>query len=174
VTRYGRGKVPAPRVTLLVPDLSLLDAAIDGEHALSRALGGYAVAEGWAVFGKALPVARDALARDRESSRWGVRLFVFEDSRTLAGWGGFKGPPADGVVELGYAVAPALRGKGIASDAVRRMLREAFSHSEVQAVIAHTLAEIGPSTRVLEKTGFARDGEVTDARDGQLWRWRHG
>lgn len=161
-------------MTLLVPDLSLLDAAIDGEQALSRALGGYAVAEGWQVFGKALPAARDALARDPESSRWGARLFVLADSRTLAGWGGFKGSPADGAVELGYAVAPALRGEGIASDAVRQMLREAFSHSEVQAVIAHTLSELGPSTKVLEKTGFVHDGQVTNKKDGQLWRWRHG
>lgn len=104
---------------------------------------------------------------------WGTRLFVLDEPPMLVGWGGFKGPPADGVVELGYSIAPDLRGRGIASDAVRLMLREASSQSEVQAVVAHTVAEPGPSTRVLEKTGFVRDCEVTDESDRRLWRWRH-
>ena len=87
--------------------------------------------------------------------------------------GGFKGPPADGVVEIGYAVAPALRGRGIAEDAVREMLREAFSDDDVRAVIAHTLAEGGPSTSVLERTGFVYDDDVDDEKGGRVWRWRH-
>jgi len=165
--------MPAARVTLLAPDLSTLDAAIEGTEALSRALGGYEVAEGWEVFPDALPATREALAEDPQSARWGTRLFVVDEPPTLVGWGGFKGPPADGAVELGYSIAPGHRGRGLAGDAVRQMLREAFSASEVRAVIAHTLAQPGPSTTVLEKTGFVYDGEVTDEGDGQLWRWRH-
>lgn len=34
-----------------------------------------------------------------------------DEPRTLVGWGGFKGAPRDGVVELGYAVAPAWTGE---------------------------------------------------------------
>ena len=90
---------------------------------------------------------------------------MLDEPRVLVGWGGFKGPPADGVVELGYSIAPAFRNRGIASDSVREMLRDAFSASEVRAVIAHTLAEPGPSTKVLEKTGFVNEGEVTDDAD---------
>ena len=157
---------------LLVPDLSIVDAALDGDEALSRALGGYEVAEGWTVFPQALPITREALAADPGSARWGTRLFVLHEPPVLVGWGGFKGPPAGGVVELGYAVAPDFRRRGIAREAVRRMLLDAFSSSDVQAVIAHTLAQPGPSTTVLEKTGFAFDGEVTD-EDQQIWRWRH-
>jgi ribosomal-protein-alanine N-acetyltransferase len=160
-------------VRLLVPDLSIIDAALDGGEALSRALGGYEVAEGWEVFPEALPVTREALAAEPGGARWGTRLFVLDNPRVLVGWGGFKGPPAGGVVELGYAIAPDFRRRGIAGDAVRQMLREAFSESDVQAVIAHTLAKAGPSTKVLEKTGFVYDCEVTDEEDGQLWRWRH-
>jgi RimJ/RimL family protein N-acetyltransferase len=165
--------MPAARVTLLVPDISTLNAAIDGAESLSAALHGYEVAEGWAVFPEALPSTRDALADDPGSARWGTRLFVLNEPPVLVGWGGFKGPPVDGMVELGFAVAPGLRGRGIATDAVRQMLRDAFSDLEVQAVVAHTLAKPGPSTGVLEKTGFVFDGEVTDEEDGRLWRWRH-
>jgi hypothetical protein len=39
-------------------------------------------------------------------------------------------------------------------------------------VLAHTLAEPNASVRVLEKAGFARDGERTDVNLGTLWRWR--
>ena len=160
-------------VKLLVPDLSIVDAALEGDEALTRALGGYEVAEGWVVFPDALPVTREALAADPGSGRWGMRLFVIDEPPTLVGWGGFKGRPAGGVVELGYAVAPGFRRRGIAGEAVRRMLRDAFASGEVHAVIAHTLARRGPSTRVLESAGFAYDGEVTDEEDGHLWRWRH-
>ena len=116
----------ASRVKLIVPDVAMLDAAIEGAETLGRALGGCEVADDWEVFPEALPAKRDALARNPGSSRWRSRLFMLEEPPMLVGWGGFKGPPADGVVELGYSVAPALRGRGIASGAVREMLREAF------------------------------------------------
>ena len=160
-------------VRLLAPDLSMLEAAIEGPESLSRALGGYAISEGWEVFDGALPRTRDALAENPEGARWGTRLFVLDEPPTLVGWGGFKGPPAGGVVELGYAIAPARRGRGLAGDAVRELLLEAFSDGGVKAVIAHTLPEPGPSTRVLEKAGFAYEGEVTDEAGSRVWRWRH-
>ena len=53
------------------------------------------------------------------------------------------------------------------------MLRDAFSDRDVEAVLAHPLAEPGPSTRVLERAGVAHDGELTDAQGGRVWRWRH-
>jgi [ribosomal protein S5]-alanine N-acetyltransferase len=162
----------ASGVTLLIADLPTLSAALEGAEPLSRALGGCAVADGWEAFPEALPAARAAVAEDPESARWGTRLFILDEPRTLVGWGGFKGPPADGVVELGYAVAPAFRGRGIAGDAVLQMLDDAFSDDRVNAVIAHTLAAPGPSTRVLAKTGFAHDGEVDGGEDGRVWRWR--
>ncbi len=168
--RYGPA-MRARSVTLLIADLPMLDAALDGAEPLSRALGGCAVADDWEAFPEALPAARDGLAMDPESARWGTRFFFVDEPRTLVGWGGFKGPPADGVVELGYAVAPAFRGRGIASDAVLQMLDDAFSDDRVNAVIAHTLAEPGPSTRVLDKTGFAHDGEVDGGDDVPVWRW---
>lgn len=52
------------------------------------------------------------------------------------------------------------------------MLHEAFAAPEVQAAVAHTLAEPCPSARVLEKSGFAREGEVPDQGIGKAWRFR--
>ena len=161
-----------PSVTLLTPALALLDAAVDDPAELSRLLGGRAIAEDWTRFPGAMEHTRDAVAADPARTRWGTRLFVLDDPPALAGWGGFKGPPRDGAVEIGYAVAPSLEGRGIATAAVRAMLEEAFADADVRAVIADTLPEPGPSVRVLERCGFTRAGEAADADVGTTWRFR--
>jgi len=153
-------------LTLRPADVDMLDAAMEGDEALSRVLGGIAVAEGWAVFTQALPAARRLLAAD--GPRWRTRLFLHDD--TLVGWGGFKGPPVDGVVELGYSIAPAFRGRGLATAATEAMLAEAWADDAVHTVVAHTLAERNASTRVLEKAGFAHDGEAEEGGE-RVWRW---
>lgn len=158
-------------VQLVTPDLAALDAALDGPAALAQALG-CEVAEGWAVFPGAVRRSRDAVAADPPSVRWGTRFFVAGEPRTLVGWGGFKGPPLDGAVELGYAVAPGWEGRGVASAAVRELLREAWAAPEVQVVLAHTLAGPGASVRVLEKSGFVHDGAAEQDDVGTVWRFR--
>jgi RimJ/RimL family protein N-acetyltransferase len=144
---------------------------VENPAALGPALG-CDVAAGWDVFPEALPTARDAVATDPDSVRWGTRLILVEAPPTLVGWGGFKGPPRDGVVELGYSVAPSWEGRGVATAAVRVMLAEAFADPAVRTVIAHTVAEPGASARVLEKSGFEPDGEVPDDNVGTAWRHR--
>jgi RimJ/RimL family protein N-acetyltransferase len=151
-------------VRLIRPDPDLLDAALAGDEALARALG-HSVVPGWATFTGALGQERDALG----DSRWGPRFFVTTDPRELVGWGGFKGPPADGVVELGYEIAGSRQGRGLATAATRAMLAEAFADRRVSRVIAHTLPERNASNRVLEKAGLRFDGE---AREGERTVWR--
>ena len=92
------------------------------------------------------------------------------DPPELVGWGGFKGPAKDGVVEVGYEIAEARRGRGLATAATHAMVTEAFADDRVTTVIAHTLPERNASTRVLEKVGFTYDGEA--AEDGEVvWRY---
>jgi [ribosomal protein S5]-alanine N-acetyltransferase len=88
----------------------------------------------------------------------------------LVGWGGFKGPPREGVVELGYEIAESHRERGLATAAVRAIVAEAFADDRVDAVIAHTLTESNASNRVLEKVGFRFDGEARE-RDTPVWRY---
>jgi RimJ/RimL family protein N-acetyltransferase len=156
-------------IRLVCADLSLLDAALAGDHDLARVLGRDVVA-GWATFTEALQPAREAVARDAGHARWGTRFFVTDDPPELVGWGGFKGAPRRGVVELGYEIASARQGRGLATAAVRAMLAEAFADERVVAVIAHTLAERNASNRVLEKVGFRYDGNAQE--DGEdVWRF---
>jgi [ribosomal protein S5]-alanine N-acetyltransferase len=157
-------------ITLVRADVLLMDAAIAGDDALAMALR-HAVVPGWASFREALKPTRDALHMDPDSAEWGTRFFVTGDPPELVGWGGFKGAPHDGVVELGYEIAESRRGRGLATAATHAMLDEAWADASVDAVVAHTLAERNASTRVLEKAGFELDAETTE--DGMdVWRWR--
>jgi [ribosomal protein S5]-alanine N-acetyltransferase len=156
-------------IRLVRPGLDVLDAAIAGDRPLERAVG-HDVVPGWATFREALRPTRDARRERSGDPTWGARFFVTGDPPELVGWGGFKGPPLDGVVELGYEIAESRRERGLATAAVRAMVAEAFADDGVEAVIAHTLAERNASNRVLEKVGFRFDGEARE-RDTTVWRY---
>jgi RimJ/RimL family protein N-acetyltransferase len=157
-------------VLRLVPvTMDLLDAAIVGDDALARVLG-HDVTPGWMTFREALQATRDAFAASPRTSTWGPRFFVSDEPLELIGWGGFKGPPEGGVVEIGYEIAEGRRGQGLATAATRAMVAEAFADEQVMRVIAHTLPERNASNRVLHKVGFTHDGE--EREDGELvWRY---
>jgi RimJ/RimL family protein N-acetyltransferase len=156
-------------IRLVRANLALMDAALAGDDALAEALG-VAVVPGWATFTEALRHTRDSLADQPEGAVWGTRLFVTEHPPELVGWGGFKGPPKDGVVELGYEIAEARQRRGLATEAVRAMLAEAFASPDVAVVIAHTLPERNASNRVLEKAGFGFEREVEEGGE-TAWRF---
>jgi RimJ/RimL family protein N-acetyltransferase len=156
-------------VRLIAADVALLDAALTGDDELARALG-HDVVPGWVTFADAVKPARDAVAAAPSGTRWGTRFFIAGEPPELVGWGGFKGPPEEGVVELGYEIAEARQGRGLATAATRAMVDEAFADETVTTVIAHTLAERNASNRVLEKAGFRFDGEAEE--DGTtVWRF---
>ncbi len=146
-----------------------METALAGDDALAKALG-HDVVAGWSTFTEALRHTRDALAANPGGSAWGARFFVTRDPPELVGWGGFKGPPRDGVVEVGYEIAEARRERGLATAATRAMLAEAFAAERVTAVIAHTLPERNASNRVLEKAGFRFEGEAQED-DEVVWRF---
>jgi len=100
----------------------------------------------------------------------GFRL-VHRNSGVEVGTCGFKGPPADGVVEIAYGVADDQQGKGYATEAAQALLAYAFACGTVRTVRAHTLPQSGASQRVLAKCGFRRVGEVQDPDDGLVWRF---
>lgn len=156
-------------VRLVRADLRLLDAALAGDDCLARALG-HDVVAGWATFTEALQPIREALAQDSGGTGWGARFFVGGDPPGLVGWGGFKGAPRNGVVELGYEIAESRQRRGLATAAIRAMVEEAFADERVISVIAHTLAERNASNRVLEKVGFQYDGDAQEDSEN-MWRY---
>lgn len=147
--------------------LDWLEALAESDAAFSGRFG-IAVERDWSGFPEAVPAALGA-ARQRPEDSWGTHL-LFDDDGALVGIGGFKGPPVDGVVEIGYAVSPSRQGRGIATATVQYFLARA-AQDGVTVVTAHTLAGTNPSTTVLTKTGFVRTTTERDPEVGDVWRW---
>lgn len=105
----------------------------------------------------------DHLNAHPNSDGWTKWYFLLRrpGARPLAiGNGGFTGVPSeDGVVEVGYSIVEAHQRSGYAPEAVRGLVAWAQSRAKLTRVIAHTLPELKPSIRVLEKCGFAFVGD---------------
>lgn len=65
--------------------------------------------------------------------------------------------PMRGVIEVGYWLFAAARGRGIATRAVRAVAREAFA-SGLSRIEANVRVGNDASERVLERAGFTREG----------------
>ena len=128
--------------------------------------------------------AMDAATRAQISADWWAKFeqSAFEDpwvhgfslllpDGTNVGIGSFKGPPANGVVEIAYAILPQHQGRGYATAAARAMVEYASRSTEVCKVVAHTLPDGAASQRVLHKAGFRHTSEIVDPEDGLVRRF---
>ena len=70
--------------------------------------------------------------------------------------GGFKGPPQDGTVEIGYSVLPRFQGQGYAAEMVHGLVDWAFRQPGVSRIAAETVEDNLPSMRLLRRLGFTR------------------
>lgn len=100
---------------------------------------------------------------------FGMYMIRTRDDGLAVGGIGFFGPPdADGVVEVGYGLVEAARGRGIATDALRMMVNKA-RRSGALRMVADTNVDNTASRRVLERAGFGETragyGSVFFARD---------
>jgi [ribosomal protein S5]-alanine N-acetyltransferase len=102
---------------------------------------------------------------------WWSWLPVLNDENMLIGNCGYKGPPKDGMVEIGYEVIEEYRRIGLASEIAAVLVDNAFNDSNVNKIIAHTLAEENASCKVLRKCGFEFVKEINDEEDGLIWQW---
>jgi RimJ/RimL family protein N-acetyltransferase len=81
-------------------------------------------------------------------------------------------PSAEGVVEIGYGIAPERRRLGYATQAVTLILNAARRDDRVRAITAETALANLPSQRVLEANGFAQSGRNMDDDEGEMIVWR--
>ena len=96
-----------------------------------------------------------ASERDGEQRPFGYyRITQRSDGQAIGGIG-FKGPPDNGVVEVGYGLAPSARGHGYAAEALTALTTAAASYG-VARVRADTVPNNIASRRTLERAGFVR------------------
>lgn len=93
---------------------------------------------------------------------------VLKEERRIIGNLAFKGPPdRDDAVEIGYGFDPYYHNRGLATEAVREMVRWALGEDGVKVVVAETANTNVASMRVLQKVGFV----ITSATDQFLY-WK--
>lgn len=162
----------APDVIVLPATVEHLTTLLEDREAFGELIG-CAVPDGWPEFPESIDFTIDKLTRHPHEAGWWMHFFLADGGAVLVGSGGFTGPPRDGVVEIGYQIAPEFRERGLATAAARAMIDKAVSSSgSLTTVIAHTLAHENPSTGVLRRIGFTRVAELEDPEDGTIWRWQ--
>jgi len=164
-----------PRLQLVAYEPAHLLALMESDRRFEESFG-LPPAAGLGTFLQSGDVSPDWVASVRASTHgdpW-VHGFGIVDrvSQSVVGGVGFKGPPnAQGEVEIAYGVVPMFQNLGYATEAATAGADFAFGNDAVQRVIAHTKDEHNASTRVLEKCGFLRIGDVIDPEDGLVCRW---
>lgn len=87
--------------------------------------------------------------------------------------------PFRGEVEVGYAIADAHQGRGLATSAVRAMLERASTSFALPEILGIVASDNAGSCRVLEKAGFVLATETAWPLHGTMrmvrtYRWRQG
>jgi RimJ/RimL family protein N-acetyltransferase len=153
-----------------------LAALVEGEEVFAARFG-RAVATGFNAFSDAAERGLEGWWNGDVVPPWWTHLFFLPGgplaSAELVGIGGYHGAPdADGEVEIDCAIAPARRGRGYATQAVRELVRRAFVDGAARSVVAHTGAAYGAPARILEYCGFERVFSFYDPSKGSRWRWQ--
>lgn len=153
-------------------DQGILKAAIEGNENIAKLLE-VEIAINWTEFGVgALQYSLDRLSESEDEKNWWTYFPILKKENILIGSGGYKGKPNDeGEVEIGYEIASDYRNRGLATEMTLGLVENAFKDIRVKNIIAHTLAEENPSTKVLLKCGFVKVQEINDPDDGLIWKW---
>src|SRR5688572_1626829 len=101
-------------------------------------------------------VVAQTLALPPAPGPWGG--YLAWDSDRVIGTCAFKNAPAPGrPPEIAYFTFPPFEGRGYAAAMARELVQLARAQN-VATVVANTLPEPNPSTRVLQRVGFHRAG----------------
>ncbi len=76
-------------------------------------------------------------------------------------------------VEVGWIIAPAFRGQGLATEGARASLRFGFERAGLDHIISVAEPDNAPSLRVMEKAGLAYEGETVWRGRRMLWYGIH-
>jgi RimJ/RimL family protein N-acetyltransferase len=101
-------------------------------------------------------------APDQLRPGFGMYQIVRNDDSLVVGDIGFRAPPAEGSVEVGFGLIQSARGMGLAKDALRTLTSWALEQDGVDRITAKTTKVNLPSRAVLESCGFRAATEGGD------------
>jgi ribosomal-protein-alanine N-acetyltransferase len=142
----------------------MLKSIIDDTIDLTELIG-VQVPEGWPAkeLKEVIPYFIKVLS---ESADMAGRLcwFIIEKEQNIViGSIGFKTrPDKNGVIEIGFGIAPSFRQKGYATEAVKELIGWALSQNDIQKIIAECDLDNKASIKVLEKAGMQKTGVEKD------------
>lgn len=164
-------QIETSRLVLICCNKEILEALFKGDAVLAELLN-INIPTKWTEFGEpAFKYTYDKILSGNGKIEWWSYLPVLKKTRTLLGSCGYKGDPKNGMIEIGYEVAEAYRGWGLATEMAKALIKKAFESNEVEYVQAHTLAVVNESGSVLKKCGMTKMEELDDPEDGKIWRW---
>lgn len=168
----GAEVVETERLRLVPVRLPLIEAVLQGDLDRAQALAPFDVTEQtFADDGHVLQLRRDQLRADPGEQPWLFRAAVRRTGREVVGRIGFHAPPQDGVVEVGYSVAPTHRRQGYALEMTRGLLGWGAAHG-ARECLGSARPDNAASLAVLDRLGFVRIGEQLDEIDGLEWVFR--
>lgn len=161
--------VRTARLDLVATTVEHLDAELDAPARLG------------ALLGARVPPSWPPGLYDRDAMRF-FRARLLEGGEPASGWygwyailretpdheatlvaaAGYCGPPAEGVVEIGYSTAPEFRARGYTVEVVEALTARALATPGVHQVIAETHDDNTASQKVLTRAGFVRVGAGRD------------
>jgi [ribosomal protein S5]-alanine N-acetyltransferase len=149
--------IHTPRMKLVCATAEMVSADLHDWDQLARLLGA-PVGPNWPpplITAEVMQRLKVLLDEAAEASGWSSWYWVLRNPRTVVGLSGFKSPPREGTVEIGYTLLPHFHGMGLGTEAVAGLQSWAFEHGAA-TVVAETLPELVASQRVLLKNGFHR------------------
>lgn len=154
-------RIQTERLELVAATLAHVEAELESAATLGKLLGAD-VAASWPpgeYDRSAMEFFRARLSESPGAAGWYGWYAVLrpgENERaTVIGAGGYLGPPGpEGIVEVGYSIAPEYQERAFATELVRALVGRAFSTAGVVGVIAHTGSGNAASMKVLERSGF--------------------
>ena len=161
--------ITTERLVLIPGNTAILEAELRGAEDLGHALQ-VQIPASWPppLYDRpAIEWTLERIAEDAEHEQWGFHYFVLQpeeerDEFLAIGAGGYKGPPWEGQVEIGYSVLPEFQRRGYATEAALGLVQRAFGSAGVEIVVAEALPDFEPSIGVLMKLGFQRVGEGSE------------
>ncbi len=168
------GIIETARLCLVPVTPAHVEALCQSRAALAALLG-VTVPDDWPVGAPDATIRPDVinfLTAQTKPGNWPVFFYIHRQDKRLIGDGGFKGRPnARRAIEIGYALTPAYRGQGLATEAAQAILEWAFARPGLEAVTAETLPGGHASMRVLDKLSMSFKEQDYDPAEGDVYRW---